>query len=47
MKVIRKKLVNTIVGLAKKGAKDDINSTSSPWMYQPQLPKSADKFRKK
>lgn len=46
MKNLRKKIVKTIVVLAKKGVKDDINSTGSPWAYQPKIPKEAMKFKK-
>ncbi len=46
MKVFGKKTVKAIVAMAKKGVKDDINSTGSPWIYQPKLPKNAQQFKK-
>lgn len=47
MKKMSKKLLNTVIVLAKKSVKDDINSTSSPWTYQPQIPHSAEMYKKK
>lgn len=46
MKDLRKKAVTKVVALAKKGVKDDINSTGSPWIFQPKMPQEADKFKK-
>lgn len=46
MKALKKKAVSAIVALAKNGVKNDINSTTSGWMYQPKLPKEADRFKK-
>lgn len=46
MNVLIKKVVKAVVALAKIGVKDDINSTGSPWGFQPKLPKNADKFKK-
>lgn len=46
MKVYNKKVVKAVVALSKKGVKDDINSTGSPWAFQPKMPKGADKFKK-
>lgn len=46
MKKLNKKAVKAIVTIAKKGVKDDINSTGSPWMFQPKLPKNAEQFKK-
>lgn len=46
MKKVKNKIVKAIVALAKKGVKDDINSTGSPWAYQPKIPKGAEKYKK-
>lgn len=46
MKDLKKKAVNVMVALAKNGVKNDINSTTSGWMYQPKLPKEAYKLKK-
>lgn len=46
MKRLNKKAMKAIVTIAKKGVKDDINSTGSPWMFQPKLPKNAEQFKK-
>ncbi len=45
MKDLKKKVVNVSIKIAKKGVKDDINSTGSAWMYQPKMPKLADTFK--
>ena len=44
---LKKKLSNVIVSIAKRGVRDDINSTGSPWMYQPKLPENAEKLKTK
>lgn len=46
MKNMNTKLAKAIVTVAKKGVKDDINSTGSPWAYQPKMPKTAQEFKK-
>lgn len=46
MKRINKNIVNAIVSIAKKGVKDDINSTGSPWMFQPKIPTNANDLKK-
>ncbi len=46
MKRLNKKAMKAIVTIAKKGVKDDINSTGSPWMFQPKFPKNAEQFKK-
>lgn len=46
MKKSRKSIVNVIVLMAKKGIKEDVNSTGSPWMFQPKLPVAAEKLKK-
>ncbi len=46
MKGFSEKAVKAIVAVAKKGVKDDINSTGSPWVFQPKLPKNAQQFKK-
>ena len=46
MKGFSEKAVKAIVAVAKKGVKDDINSTGSPWVFQPKLPKNAEQFKK-
>lgn len=38
MKNLKKAVVNATLKLAKKGVKNDINSTGSCWMYQPKIP---------
>lgn len=45
MKKLNKTIVNAIVSIARKGIKDDINSTGSPWVFQPKIPKEAFKFK--
>ncbi len=47
MKNLKKKILRQTFSLAKNMVKNDINSTGSMWMYQPKLPKDADKFKKK
>jgi hypothetical protein len=46
MKKSRKIIVNAIVSMAKKGVREDVNSTGSPWMFQPKLPVAAEKLKK-
>ena len=40
MKNIAKKAAESVITLAKKNVKDDINSTGSPWSYQPVSPRA-------
>lgn len=47
MKNIAKKAAESVITLAKKNVKDDINSTGSPWTYQPRMPKSAEIYKNK
>lgn len=47
MKNIAKKAAASVITLAKKNVKDDINSTGSPWSYQPRMPKSAEIYKNK
>ncbi len=47
MKNIAKKAAESVITLAKKNVKDDINSTGSPWSYQPRMPKSAETYKNK
>ena len=47
MKNIAKKAAESVITLAKKNVKDDINSTGSPWSYQPRMPKSAEIYKNK
>lgn len=47
MKNIAKKAAASVITLAKKNVKDDINSTGSPWSYQPRMPKSAEIYKTK
>ena len=46
MKNMKKKVANAVIGLAKHGVKNDINSTGSGWNYQPRIPAAADKYKK-
>jgi cyclic lactone autoinducer peptide len=41
------KLTKLLVSVSKKAAKNNINSTSSPWTYQPKMPKNAEELKKK
>lgn len=45
MKKLNQNIVNAIVSIAKKGVKDDINSTGSPWMFQPKIPTKANNLK--
>lgn len=47
MKKIAKKAAESVITLAKTNVKDDINSTGSPWSYQPRMPKSAEIYKNK
>ena len=47
MKNIAKKAAESVITLAKTNVKDDINSTGSPWSYQPRMPKSAEIYKNK
>ena len=47
MKNIAKKAAESVITLAKKNVKADINSTGSPWSYQPRMPKSAEIYKNK
>lgn len=47
MEKLSKKLAKPIIALVKKGVRDDINSTGSPWLYQPRIPKEIDKSKNK
>lgn len=47
MKNLSKKILNVIILMAKHNVKNDINSTGSPWSYQPKLPKKSEDFKKK
>lgn len=47
MKKLDKNIVNVIVSIAKKGAKDDINATGSTWMFQPKIPQNANDIKNK
>lgn len=38
MKNLKKAVVTATLKLAKKGVKNDLNSTGSCWMYQPKMP---------
>lgn len=44
---LKKKLSKIIVSIAKKGVKVDINSTASPWTYQPKLPENVEFLKNK
>ncbi len=46
MKSLTKKIVDSVISLAKLNVKDDINSTGSPWSYQPRIPESAEAYKK-
>lgn len=46
MKNMKKKVADAVIGLAKHGVKNDINSTGSGWNYQPRIPAAADKYKK-
>ncbi len=46
MKSLTKKIVNSVISLAKLNVKNDINSTGSPWSYQPRIPESAEVYKK-
>ena len=41
-----KKIVKAITAIAKSNVKGDINSTGSPWSFQPKIPVMAEKYRK-
>lgn len=47
MKNLSKKLLKSGIKLIKVSVKNDINSTGSPWSYQPKLPKGYESFKKK
>ena len=47
MKNIAQNAAESVITLAKKNVKDDINSTGSPWSYQPRMPKSAEIYKNK
>ena len=42
-----KKFSKMLIKASKQSAKSDINSTSSPWAFQPELPKNAVELKKK
>ncbi len=42
-----RKSVKLLVNVSKKAAKNELNSTSSPWLFQPKLPKNAMELKKK
>ena len=42
-----KKMSALLIKIAKKAAKNDLNSTSSPWYFQPKLPRNAKKYMEK
>ena len=42
-----RKISNLLIRASKQAAKNDINSTSSPWAFQPSLPKNAMELKKK
>ena len=44
---LKKKLSKIIVLMAEMGVRDDINSTGSPWVYQPKIPEKAELFKNK
>lgn len=46
MKKISQKVAKSVISIAKRNTKDDINSTGSPWLFQPKIPQSADKYKK-
>lgn len=47
MSNLSQKVLNAIILIAKHNIKNDINSTGSPWSYQPKLPKKLENFKKK
>lgn len=47
MKKLNKNIVNVIVTIAKKGVKDDMNSTGSTWMFQPKIPQKVNDLKNK
>ena len=42
-----RKISSLLIKASKQSAKNDINSTSSPWAFQPKLPENAAKYKKK
>lgn len=42
-----RKPARILINVSKKVAKNEINSTSSPWLFQPKLPKIAMELKKK
>ena len=47
MKNIAKKAAESVITLAKKNVKKDINVTGSPWCYQPRMARSAEIYKNK
>ena len=45
MKKYKVALIKAITSIAKNGLKNDINSTGSPWMFQPKIPSESKSFK--
>ena len=45
MKKYKGALIKAITSIAKNGLKNDINSTGSPWMFQPKIPSESKSFK--